>query len=123
MTKNRIIISIIVFIIIASGTAVALILINKNTHNKSPDIVIQESISKDQTKKDADKLKQDAIDAVSNNDPDKALILLEQAQIKYKEIDDQNNLVDVEALIHLYKIFQKNKTTTEDMPMTIINSI
>ena len=81
-----------VVIVIAIVIAVA-ITASHNTNNVKDSVAV--------TKSKADAMKAQAIEAFSNNNISRAKILFQQAQQKYKDIGDTNDVVDTAAQLYL----------------------
>lgn len=94
--KVRLIVIIVVAVLIITGGAV-LILMNLNKQNS----VTKPEQTKEQMVESANDLKDKALEAKSNNDPEQAKTNLEEAKKLYEEAGDVNNTVDTEALLYL----------------------
>ncbi|MEI6054239.1 MAG: hypothetical protein WCQ49_02610 [Candidatus Saccharibacteria bacterium] len=98
MTKKTIImyalISISLVLIISAATILTINIINQGKTNEE-----EKNIA---TKTLADSLKVQAIESMAANtieQTDKAKTLLEEAKIKYTELNDKDNLIDIESLL------------------------
>ncbi len=99
------------FVIIVADT----IMILKLTYDKDDQIVQDTAKIKDkknisQTKTEADSIKSQAVQAVKNNDDEKANTLLKQAQAKYKTINDNEGVADTDSQLYLLNNHTDPKT-------------
>jgi flagellar basal body-associated protein FliL len=88
-----ILIAILLVIAITVGVVFALKAINNNTNNKTTDTTITEAT--------ADTLKNQAVEALENDDDTKAKALFIQAKQQYEDLGDTNNVIDTEAMLYL----------------------
>jgi len=91
--KKRIIIIIVaILLIVAIAAGTIYILINSQKPQET---------SVEAKKEQADTLQTQAIDAIKNNDTEKAKTLLEDANQQYKDLNDTNKTVDTDAQLYM----------------------
>ena len=98
----RIFILLVSFVVIIAGTIVIFKLIDdKNNPRDQNTVKSNEEKNVAKIKSDADSLKEQALQAEKNNEDEKAKLLLQQAQDKYKAINDDEGVADTDSQLYL----------------------
>lgn len=84
-----------VTVVIVIAIAIAFVMTASNNANNN----VKDTVAV--TKYKADAMKAQAIEAFSNKNISRAKILFQQAQQKYKDIGDTNNVIDTAAQLYL----------------------
>lgn len=92
--QKNMIVAITVVIVIAIAIAFVMTASNNTNTNNTKDTAAV-------TKSKADAMKAQAIEAFSNNNISRAKTLFQQAQQKYKDIGDTNDVIDTAAQLYL----------------------